>query len=463
MSVTPSAQSDANSDRRRPNLLVIHTDQQSCWTLSAYAGTLVRTPAIDRIGREGAIFNNFFTNSALCTPSRGCLVTGRYPHAHGAYTNNISLDRSEITFAQVLLARGYETGYAGKWHLDGPNRPGWLHPERSMGFRDCKFMFNRGHWKMIEDARMSDVEPTVHPYDVIGDEQTYTTDWLVGKTISFIERQCGAPFCYMLSIPDPHGPCWVRPPYDTMYKPEDMPIPATFSQEGLPDWAEAARTKGPFALDKPDRDETLRGQMALYCGEVRLIDDCVGRIFDCLEREGILDDTIIVFTSDHGDYMGEHGLHGKNQLFETAYRVPMLVRWPRRIAAGTVVDNVVSTVDFQPTILSLMDVPPSGREQGRDASGLLLGRETEWAEEAFLHHSELDRAGIFTPQYELAHVRNGDGILFDRLSDPEQTVNLFDDPGHSSIVEELTARIIDHNVDVGAPAAAWLKDLQRRR
>ena len=111
----------------RPNLLVIHTDQQNCWTLSAYGGTLVDTPNIGRLGQEGAIFRSFFTNSAVCTPSRGCLVTGRYPHAHGAYTNNIPLNRDEVTFAQVLLRDGYDTGYAGKWHLDGDRRPGWVH------------------------------------------------------------------------------------------------------------------------------------------------------------------------------------------------------------------------------------------------------------------------------------------------------------------------------------------------
>jgi len=444
----------------RPNLLVIHTDQQSCWTLSAYGGTLVHTPNIDRLGREGAIFRNFFTNSAVCTPSRGCLVTGRYPHAHGAYTNNIPLNRDEVTFAQVLLDSGYDTGYAGKWHLDGDRRPGWIHPERSMGFHDCRFMFNRGHWKKIEDFPMVDVEPLVHPYAVIGDEQTYTTDWLTDKTIEFLERPRSTPFCYMLSIPDPHGPCWVRPPYDTRHRPEDMPIPSTFNEIGLPDWAESVRAAGPYAVDKPDREVRLQKEMALYCGEVELIDDCVGRLLDCLERRGVLDDTIVVFTADHGDYLGEHGLHAKNQLYETAYRVPMLIRWPRGIAVGTSVDGAMSTVDFQPTILSLMGVAPCGREQGRDASGLLLGDGSQWEDEALIHHSSLDRAGIFTREYELAYVNGADAILFDRVDDSGQTTNLFRSPSHRAIVQQLTARIVEHNVEVDAPAARWLTQLE---
>ena len=270
----------------RPNLLVIHTDQQSCWSLGCYGGALVETPNIDRLATEGARLDNFFTNSAVCTPSRGCLVTGRYPHAHGAFTNNIPLNRDEITFAQVLLDAGYDTGYAGKWHLDGTPRPGWLHPERSMGFADCQYMFNRGHWKKIADSGMGDVSPTVFDYKAIGDEQTYTTDWLTSKAIDFIRRPRQQPFCFMLSLPDPHAPHWIRPPYDAMYRAEDMTVPATFAQTDLPAWAVEARERGWFPIDDPGREAKLRREKALYCGEVKCIDDNVGRILACLEDQG---------------------------------------------------------------------------------------------------------------------------------------------------------------------------------
>lgn len=176
------------NDNSQPNLLVIHTDQQSWWTLGVYGGSLIKTPNIDRIGREGAILKNFFTNSAVCTPSRGCFLTGRYPHAHGAYTNNLSLNPDEITFAQVLQENGYDTGYSGKWHLDGKRRPGWVHEDRGMGFADNYYMFNRGHWKKIEDSSMGDAQPAVYNYKVIGDEKTYTTDWLTDKVIEYVKR-----------------------------------------------------------------------------------------------------------------------------------------------------------------------------------------------------------------------------------------------------------------------------------
>ena len=256
-----------------PNLLIIHTDQQSCWTLGAYGGALVDTPNIDTIGSEGAILDQFFTNSAVCTPSRGCLLTGRYPHQHGACVNNIPLNQDEITLAHVAREAGYETGYAGKWHLDGRPRPGWVHPERTGGFDDAPYMFNRGHWKRIEDSPMPECQPTVFPYQILGDQETYTTDWLTSKAIEFIRRPRSVPFLYMLSFPDPHTPFSVRPPYDGMYDPASMPIPATFAEEDLPTWACEARRRGPYALSNRDRIDDLRHNLAQYCGEIKLIDD----------------------------------------------------------------------------------------------------------------------------------------------------------------------------------------------
>ena len=395
----------------RPNLLVIHTDQQSCWTLGAYEGTLVDTPHIDSLAKEGALFQNFFTNSAVCTPSRGCLLTGRYPHAHGAYKNNIELNRDEVTLARALLDKGYTTGYAGKWHLDGEAKPGWVPPERAMGFEDSRFMFNRGHWKKITESDNGD--PEAHAYREVGDEKTYTTDWLADKTVAFIQEPRENPFFFMVSIPDPHTPFTVRPPYDAMYKPDGMPVPSTFRQSDVPAWARRADSRA-------KTEEALRKHKAGYCGEVKCIDDNVGRILDALRETGQLDNTIVVFTTDHGEYMGEHGLMGKNQLYETAYRIPLLVRWPRRIAAGTVVDACVSTVDFMPTMLGLMQLPVTDRVQGGDASAALVGWEMKWRHEAFIHHSHHDRAGIFTPRFELAYVKDSDPILFDRANDPDQ-------------------------------------------
>ena len=214
----------AQQRNKRPNLLIIHTDQLSSWAISAYARkltqtpnygkVLVETPHIDSLAKEGAILYNFFTNSAVCTPSRGCLLAGRYPHVHGAYKNNIEMNRDEVTIAHILHRHGYDTGYAGKWHLDGEPKPGWVEPARSMGFADCRFMFNRGHWKKV--VEQPEGNPEVSPYKVIGDKKTYTTDWLTDKTIAFIKRPRSRPFLYLVCLPDPQKPFTVREPYKTM-------------------------------------------------------------------------------------------------------------------------------------------------------------------------------------------------------------------------------------------------------
>jgi uncharacterized sulfatase len=435
---------EARRKKELPNLLLIHTDQLSSWAISAYAGklkstpnygnTLVETPHIDSLANQGAILYNFFTNSAVCTPSRGCLVSGRYPHAHGAYRNNIEMNRGEMTIARVLQRKGYETGYSGKWHLDGTPKPGWVDQERSMGFADCSFMFNRGHWKKIVEQPQGD--PEVSSYNVIGDRETYTTDWLADKTIEFIEKPRKKPFFYMVSFPDPHGPFTVREPYMSMYDPEDMTVPNTF---------EGGNT------------DSMKVKKARYCGLVKCIDDNVGRILASLRDKSILDDTVIAFTTDHGEYMSEHGLYGKNQWYRTAYQIPFLVRWPKKIPAGTKIEQFVTNVDVQQTLLGLMEIEPSGWEQGRDASPLLRGEEIEWKDEAMIHHSSLEAAGIFTPRYELVLKANGSHMLFDRLNDPEQTNNLYGNSEYSSIIRELAARIVEHNVQVDSPAVSWLK------
>ncbi|MCD6510406.1 MAG: sulfatase-like hydrolase/transferase [Thermoprotei archaeon] len=446
----------------RPNVLIFHTDQQSLWTISLYARLvygdkpLVETPNIDRIGKEGAVFTNFFANSAVCTPSRGCFLTGRYPHYHGAYKNNVPLNRSEITFAEILRRHGYETGYAGKWHLDGTPRPGWVHPERSMGFEHSEYMFNRGHWKKVEEYK--GMQPIVYPYHEIGDERTYMTDWLKDKTIEFIQRPHTRPFCFMVSFPDPHPPYVVRTPYSDMYDPDDMPIPDTFRQKNLPRWADERQI---YKRNPRCQEDWLRHVKAQYCGMVKLIDDCVGQILRCLEEQGILDETIIVFTTDHGDYMGEHGLMGKNMLYETVYHIPLLIRWPEKIRKGTVIEEIVSTVDFQQTLLGLIGIKPCGREQGNDASPLLRGEKIDWENRVFIYHSSHNFAGIITPDFELVYARYGESILFDRKNDPDQVNNLFNDPGYRKVIDELTKQLIEHHRKLNSPEITWLNAYNR--
>ncbi len=441
-----------------PNLLIVQTDQQSLWTLGAYGGTLVDTPNLDAVASGGARFGNFFVNSAVCTPSRGCMLTGRYPHCHGAYRNPIHINRDEVTLAHVLAQAGYDTAYMGKWHLDGHSRPGdeIVPRSRSMGFEDCRYMINRSHRKSVREAPDGTLEMSSEV-----DAGQYMTDWLFDKSVDYLGRDREKPFFLMVNLPDPHSPYRVREPYATMFDPADMPLPQSLREEGnLPSWVREAplAAKSWWEVELAEREKQLREIKAAYCGMVKCIDDNFGRMLECLEERGLAEDTIVVFTTDHGDYMGEHGLTGKNMGYEAVYRVPLLVRWPGGIRPGTRMDRFVASVDLLPTILGLMDVAGSGREQGRDASALLRGEDPAWVDEAFYHHSRFGHAGIFTPEFELGLTRCGEHILFDRRHDPEQLVNLAEDSKHSEVLEELAERVVRHNAELDSPAMEWLSD-----
>lgn len=477
------------TEPHKPNVLLILTDEQSLWTLSAYGGDLVDTPNIDSLAARGALFRNFFVTSASCAPSRGSLLTGRYPHAHGAYYNDIPLNRDEITLGHLFQQARYETGYAGKWHLDGKARPGWVAPERSMGFEDCRWMYNRGHWKSIVErpsgwpenrsvtkvgggfddpapdqlAAFVSEEPDGRP-DLsyrVGDGE-YFTDWLTGQAIKFIRRDREQPYFFVLSIPDPHFPFTVRPPYDTMYDPAAMPVPETFYEENLPSWADEFRNeilaREGLAWDDPRREDLLRRWKAQYCGQVKNIDDNVGRLLAALREDGALDDTLIIFTTDHGDYMGEHGLYRKEQFYESAHHVPLLMSWPNGIAPGQTVERFFSSVDVAPTLCGLLGIGASGRFQGRDGSAFLHGGSIEWEDRAHIHHDSLERAGIFTPDFELGLVKEGDNVLYDRGNDPLQVRNLYDDPVYAKVVADLTLKVVAHHREVDSPARAWLSN-----
>ena len=209
-----------------------------------------------------------------------------------------------MTFAELLRRQGYATGYAGKWHLDGSGKPQWA-PKRNFGFADNRFMFNRGHWKKFVDTPQG---PQVGSRDAKGkpsyrldgaDEETFSTDWLCNKVIDFIHANKEGPFCYMVALPDPHGPNTVRTPYDTMYADVEGSHSGDLKKERQRDTSLGPRCQCDGCSTSAVDATLLRyGQMHRRH---------VGRIIEALRKDGILEDTIIVFTSDHGDLCGEHG------------------------------------------------------------------------------------------------------------------------------------------------------------
>ncbi|MEM9368236.1 MAG: sulfatase-like hydrolase/transferase, partial [Planctomycetota bacterium] len=238
------------------NLIVIQTDEHNFRTLGCYRNTLtpdqafvwgpeavVETPHLDSIAERGAICTSFYVNSPVCTPSRAAFFSGCYPQNTNAWQNDRPYDSRVVTWAQVLSDHGYASGYAGKWHLDGSGKPQWA-PKRRFGFADNRFMFNRGHWKMFElntdGPRVAALDRKGNPsYGITGaDEKSFATDWLCDRLLDFIDEHAGEPFCYHLSLPDPHGPNTVRPPYDTAFENTPVRPPMTFARtDANPKWA----------------------------------------------------------------------------------------------------------------------------------------------------------------------------------------------------------------------------------
>lgn len=448
------------------NLLIIQTDEHHFSTLGCYGGNIVETPHIDSLAKQGAICTSFYATTPVCSPSRGSLVSGMYPQKTPVVTNNIPLDDSIVTFAEILKRDGYATGFAGKWHLDGNGKPQWA-PKRKFGFEDNRFMFNRGHWKKIVD---SDDGPAVGAKDKKGkpsygldgaDEETFSTDWLTDKAIDFINVNKDKPFCYFLSLPDPHGPNTVRPPYDTMYADVKVPIPVSLNRkpEQIPAWGKSAGVK-PAQLQK---------LMQQYYGMVKCIDDNVGQILDTLKERGILENTIVVFTSDHGDLCGEHGRLNKGVPYEGSARIPFLITCQGKIKAGTVVPQALGCVDFMPTVLSLMEVSVPHKVDGRDASVLFTGEAKDWDDIAFVRSTPGSNwLSAITARWKLVYSINEEPWLIDVKNDPNELINLAGRSEHTDIMKKLTKKLLAYGKDYNDPyidnprIESWMQQVLKR-
>jgi len=444
--------------RKSPNLLVIHTDEHNFRTLGCYRATLppaqafmwgknavVATPHIDYLAKQGALCTSFYATTPVCSPSRAAFVSGRYPQNTPVVTNNIPLSDSVVTFAEILRRKGYATGYAGKWHLDGTGKPQWA-PKRQFGFEDNRYMFNRGHWKQLEDAaegpRVKARKGAGPNYSVAGaDDKSFTTDFLADKTVAFINEHKDKPFCYMVSLPDPHGPDTVRPPYDTMFRNQKYQTPRTFDKPAgdLPSWG---KPSGGFS------------NMASYYGMVKCIDDNVGKILDALRKADLMENTIVVFTADHGDLRGEHHRQNKGVPYEGSAKIPFVVYYPAKIKPGTVIDEALGCVDFLPTILPLMGFQTAGKEQGRDASVLFTAGKApdDWKDVAFIRGTGGPAAGwlaAVTDRYKLVYSPADDPWLFDLEKDPDELTNFFLDPACRETVRELSREIVAYGKKYG--------------
>ncbi|MEM7600988.1 MAG: sulfatase-like hydrolase/transferase, partial [Verrucomicrobiota bacterium] len=264
----------------------------------------------------------------------------------------------------------------------------------------------------------------------------FATDWLTDRTIDFIQdEESTEPFLYMVSIPDPHGPDTVRAPYDSMYDDADVLKPRTFEKdpESAPSWA------------KPE--SKCHFKMAQYHGMMKCIDDNVGRLIAAMKEAGVYDNTIFIFTADHGDMRGEHHRQNKGVPLEASGKVPFVVRWPKMIPAGIQIDHAMNTTDFMPTILALCDVEGSGREQGRDLVGVFKGEKLKTKDVTFMRgttKSADDSSGwiaAVTPTHKLILSSQDEAWLLNLEKDPDELVNAIDEPDEQETVKFLAQQL----------------------
>ena len=461
---------------KKPNILMIYADQMR-YDCAGFSGNPdVKTPHLDRLALEGVCFDDAFTSYPLCTPFRASLLTGKYAHKAGLYSNHFPINTDQPSLATSLNAAGYQSGYLGKWHLYGGPKPGFVPPGPDrMGF-DHFVGYNRGHYYM--DAIF--YRDTDQPYSC----KRYEPDFQTDHTIEFMEKvtnESDDPFYAYVCFGPPHFPMDMPDNWRHMYDPEKITLPKGTPNPELQKRRAQERTLLEFdgddnygersKVDKiPGQDpeiETeaqIRKFVAEYYGMISNVDHNVGRMLNWLDAKGLADDTIVIFFSDHGDMLGQHGSYCglKRQSYRSSAHVPLLVRYPAKFQKGKRVDTLVDVaVDTMPTLLEACGVDIPEGVQGTSYMSLLENVDNV----AIRDHVQFElmkadfggrperhvkpERGIRTKEWLYVRKQDRPLYLFDQVNDPDEIHNLVDDPKYADIQAELDARVIKNMKDTG--------------
>ena len=420
---------------KRPNLVYVFADQlryQSC----GYAGDVrARTPNIDKFATESLNFSNAVSGSPMCAPYRASLFTGKYASSTGMAINELRMNPNHDCFGHVLHRNGYQTSYIGKWHLwanqlgrHSDPKNSYIPPGRHrLGFDGEWSAYNFHHLYFDTYYHTNSPEEIVIP--------GYEPDGQTDMAIDYLQRVSTRddPFALFLSIGTPHDP-WTQdnvPAADyEMFRDVDFPLPPNYRDENDP-------YGDTWAIMSPAERAALPEWMRVYYAMTANLDRNVGRLLQAVDDLGLRDDTIFVFTSDHGEMFGAQGRRAKNIFYEEAVRVPFLVRWQEQIPKGYVSDACLNTPDIMPTLLSMMDLPIPGAVEGRNLSNVPFHRFPDGPDAAFMQgmgctakwEDGYEWRALRTKRYTYAiHRPDRSEKLFDNVADPFQTRNLIDEP-----------------------------------
>lgn len=447
---TPAPAAEASP---RPNIVVIVVDDLRWDEIGCAGHPFVETPHVDRVAREGARFLNAFATTPLCSPVRASLLTGLYPHSHGILDNTNRSARSHqlVTFPRVLHDQGYETAFIGKWHMgnDPTPRPGF------------------DYWVSIK-GQGETTDPEIYEDGKLGRVEGYITDIFTDRAVAFVQRERTKPFLVYLShkaihpnltqyddgsISDPTAAVFIPAPrHKDLYADEPIPRRPNVNDtlEGKPALKRKIGDLPPLGPKTGTSDSAIRNRLRMLAA----VDEGLGRIVEALEQAGQMDNTVLVFTSDHGYFNGEHGLSVERRLaYEETARIPLLVRYPPLVEAGTVPGQLVLSVDLAPTLIELAGAVPQGEMHGRSLVPLFKGDAADWRTSILIEYYtdtvfprvlNMGYKAVRTERYKYIHYLDLTGMdeLYDLSSDPYEMDNLIDEPGSRPVVRQMKTELL---------------------
>lgn len=465
----------------RPNIIFIMSDDHATHAITAYGGiydSLAPTPNIDRLANEGMIMKNAFCTNAICGPSRAAILTGKYSHVNGYYKNESGgqFNSNQWTFPEELQKNGYQTALFGKWHLG-------VEPK---GFDYFKFHEGGGqqgfYWNPVYNENGKTTTEKGYATNLTTD---FALDWL--KEANSTEK----PFCLLLQYKAPHRNWEPDTKYEDLWVDIEMPYPETFNDDyktrektagdtdmtmdffnrkdmkltpskglkakELAQWNRYGNKRGQNVY--PDKtlteEENRKWKYQTYIKDylacVRSVDDNIGRVLDYLDEQGLVENTLVVYTSDQGFYLGDHGWFDKRFIYEESLRMPFLVRYPGKIKAGVENSDIISNIDFAPTLLEAVGVSVPDEVQGSSFFQNLNGNTPDdWQNSMYYHYYEYPfwhhvqpHYGIRNQRYKLAHFYYNVDIweFYDLETDPKELNNQFDNPEYAEIISVMKTEL----------------------
>jgi len=472
ISLTENTFAQEDQEPKRPNVIFIMADDHAVKAVSAYPGALNKTPNIDRIAAEGMRFDRGYVTNSICGPSRAVILTGKYSHLNGFTRNGNTFNGEQLTYPKLLQKAGYQTAVVGKWHLKSD----------PTGFDYWNILIGQGPY----------YNPPMKTAEGVTKHEGYTTDIITDLAIDWLEnkRKKDQPFLLVYQHKAPHRDWQPGPKNIYKYNEKDFPEPETLfddysnratgarnqtmeigehmtprdlklttpqnlTEEQKQIWDAAYGPKNTaFREESPMGKDLVRWKYQRYIKDylrcIDSVDEGVGRVLDYLDQTGLAENTMVIYTSDQGFYLGELGWFDKRWMYEESFRTPLLVRWPAQIPAGSVSKHLVLNLDFPETILDACGVEVPSEMQGRSMMPILQGGAVkDWRDAIYYHYYEFPGAhsvpkhyGVFDGRHKLIHYYDlNEWELFDLEADPNEMRSVYGNPIYSLTQSRLEKRL----------------------